>query len=139
VRVSISFSTSFSPRPITVLDLIKMNKLVFLFFCALVCAVLCTRTGVDSPSCSFLKDIVPHPILQCANNIPINCTGSTVCYKYTDSIFSAPCALAEIGMKRLLNSVKCSYGIGFSVQPGLVICTSEKFIRQFYACFNNTA
>lgn len=116
-----------------------MNKLVLFFFCALVCIVPCAPTSIEPNSCSFLKEIIPHRILQCANKIPINCSGSTLCYKYIDSLLSTPCILAEIGLQGFMKMAKCRYDIGITVKPGLVTCIEEKYIRQFYACFNNGA
>lgn len=116
-----------------------MSKLSIVFFLALVCLAFSLGTSSDTSKCAFVPDFVPPRIQKCAANIPVTCVGTEVCYKYTDAIISTPCILSQYGFKGMMKMYSCGFDIAYTVKPGLVNCFDEKYLRKFYACFNDGA
>ena len=109
--------------------------LTLLTISTLFVSVLCLAPGSDVKECSLLPDFVPDSIRECTSNVPISCKGSTVCYKYTDTLYSIPCIVDVYGLQGLIKMNRCGTTIEYVLKSGGVVCIEEEELRKFYKCF----
>lgn len=99
-------------------------------------SVMCISAASDVSQCAFKPDFVPEPIRDCATNVPISCKGSTVCYKYLDTLPTIPCIIDAYGFSGLLKMNQCGSKVKYTVKPGMEVCIEESELRKFYSCFD---
>ncbi len=117
--------------------MVKSFKIVaVLVISTLLASVLSAAPGSDVAQCAFKPDFVPDAVRKCMKNVPISCKGTTVCYKYTDTLTTIPCILDAYGFSGFIKMHKCGNEIQYTVNPGMVVCIEEDQLRKFYSCFD---
>lgn len=99
-------------------------------------AVAAAAAERDVSECAFMPDFIPDSICECTKSVPISCKGTTVCYKYTDTLSTIPCIIDVHGLSGLFKMNRCGFGIKYKVNPGMVVCIEEEELRKFYSCFD---
>lgn len=117
------------------------SKILFIMFAVLAFVTLASAAPLDAEvkKCDIVADFIPSRIKNCSSGINVQCTGSTVCYSWIETLKTLPCLLQEYPISALFKMNQCGMKIKYKVLPEARVCITESELRKFYNCFDDGA